>query len=120
MLFRSSFPLCYDSSASGHLDAGEDYDACAKRELYEELDLTAGPLIRLFKIDACAETGQEFVWVYRLDGDLVPVPNPAEIESGRYWSLAEVRAALADRPKEFARSFRHIFAHFERLPAHAK
>src|SRR5476649_1887397 len=29
----------WDSSASGHLDSGEDYDACAVRELREELGL---------------------------------------------------------------------------------
>src|SRR5476649_2591020 len=29
----------WDSSASGHLDSGEDYDACAVRELREEIGL---------------------------------------------------------------------------------
>ena len=36
---KDSFPGCYDSSASGHLNSGEDYDPCAKRELQEELGL---------------------------------------------------------------------------------
>src|SRR5436190_11834879 len=59
-------PGAWDSSASGHLECGEDYDVCAVREVREELgvDLGATPQ-RLFKIDACLETGQEFVWVYR-------------------------------------------------------
>src|SRR5277367_4925116 len=29
----------WDSSSSGHLDSGEDYDACAVREVREELGL---------------------------------------------------------------------------------
>src|ERR1035441_195318 len=63
---KDTFPGAWDSSASGHLDSGEDFDACAVRELGEELGLrTAAPPRRLFKIAACVETGQEFVRVYR-------------------------------------------------------
>lgn len=36
---KDTFPGAWDSSASGHLDTGEDYDACAVRELWEELGL---------------------------------------------------------------------------------
>ena len=36
-LTKDTFPGAWDSSASGHLDSGEDYDACAVRELREEL-----------------------------------------------------------------------------------
>src|SRR5215471_7635196 len=48
-------PGVWDSSASGHLDSGEDYDACAVRELREEigLSLSAAPQ-RLFKLAACS------------------------------------------------------------------
>src|SRR5450432_1361726 len=48
----------WDSSASGHLDSGEDYGACAMRELREEIGLcVSAPLPKLFKIDARQETG---------------------------------------------------------------
>src|SRR3989454_5639457 len=54
---KDCFPGKWDSSASGHLDCGEDYDACAVRELQEEIGLElATPPRRLFKIDACADT----------------------------------------------------------------
>ena len=41
----------WDSSSSGHLDTGEDYDACAVREMREEigLHLTQAPQ-RLFSL----------------------------------------------------------------------
>src|ERR1044072_5732360 len=43
-------PGVWDSSASGHVDSGEDYDTCAVRELREEIGLKgAQPLERLIK-----------------------------------------------------------------------
>src|SRR6266571_6880500 len=48
-------PGVWDSSASGHVDTGEDYDACAVRELGEELGLhVSAPPRRLHKLAASA------------------------------------------------------------------
>src|SRR6202012_5546052 len=59
---KDTHPGVWDSSASGHVDAGEDYDTCAMRELREEIGLTVtAPPRRLHKISSCAETGREFV-----------------------------------------------------------
>ena len=53
----------WDSSSSGHVDSGEDYDRCAVREVWEEIGLKlAHPPERILRIEACAETGNEFVW----------------------------------------------------------
>src|SRR5436190_4916815 len=55
-------PGVWDSSASGHLDCGEDYDTCAVREVREEIGLhLSGAPRRLFKLGASAETDQEHV-----------------------------------------------------------
>src|SRR5580692_8306785 len=52
---KDTFPGAWDSSASGHLDTGEDYDACAVRELREEIGLVIErPPERLFKLEARA------------------------------------------------------------------
>src|SRR5262245_27842217 len=65
-LNKDTFPGAWDSSASGHLCSGEEYDVCAVRELREEIGLVATePPKRWFKIGACPETGNEHVWVYR-------------------------------------------------------
>src|SRR5215469_16808804 len=46
-------PGLWDSSSSGHLDTGESYDACAVREVREEIGLQlAAPPQRLFKLAA--------------------------------------------------------------------
>src|SRR3954451_14546172 len=69
-LKKDTFPGAWDSSTSGHLDQGEDYDACALRELWEEIGLKVPhPPARWFKIDACRKTGQEFVWVYHCESE---------------------------------------------------
>src|SRR4026208_1193268 len=62
---KDTFPGAWDSSASGHLDAGEGSARCAGLEMREELGIVAErPPERLFKTDACSETGEEHVWVY--------------------------------------------------------
>ena len=96
-------PGLWDSSASGHVDAGEDYDACAVRELGEEigLQLRATPK-RLFKLVACAETDQEHVWVYRCEAEGPFRLQPEEIERGGWFAAAEVTRWMAERPEDFA------------------
>jgi isopentenyldiphosphate isomerase len=96
-------PGLWDSSASGHVDSGEHYDATAVRELREELGLrVALPPKRLFKIAACEETDQEFVWVYRCHSDGPFDLNPDEIEHGGWFEPETVARWLAERPQEFA------------------
>jgi isopentenyl-diphosphate delta-isomerase type 1 len=104
-------PGTWDSSCSGHVDSGESYDAAAVRELGEELGLRIVSVPeRFFRVEACGETGWEFVWVYRL---VHPGPftlHPEEIESGAWFAPGEVIQLIATHPDNFASSFRHIWA----------
>ncbi len=112
---KDTWPGAWDSSASGHLDSGEDYDACALRELREELGWTpARPLERMFRVEARKETGGEFVWVYRCAGAGPFVLHPDEIESGAWFTPAEVDVAIAADPEAHALSFRHLWARARR------
>src|SRR5436190_21869073 len=96
-------PGLWDSSASGHLDCGEDYDACAVRELREEIGLELNaPLERLFKLPASPETDQEHVWVYRCEAEGPFELNAEEIERGGWFAPEEVTRGIAERPEEFA------------------
>ncbi|MBI3881121.1 MAG: NUDIX domain-containing protein [Verrucomicrobia bacterium] len=107
---KDTFPGAWDSSCSGHVDAGEDYDATTVRELREEIGLVvAAAPARLFRIAACDDTGQEFVWVYRLAHEGPMQPNPAEVERGEWFTPAHVTRWIAERPTEFARAFRLIW-----------
>jgi isopentenyl-diphosphate delta-isomerase type 1 len=111
---KDTFPGCYDSSASGHLGSGEEYNAYAVRELQEELRLEVSPqlLRKHFKIAACPETGREFAWVYSIQGDFTPTVNPAEIDAGRFFPVSSVRALIAQHRECCAPSFRCVFHEF--------
>ena len=95
----------WDSSASGHLDSGEDYDACAVREVREELRLEIKlPLQKLFKVDARKETGWEFCWIYRCNRGAF-VLHPDEIESGDWFAPDAVTKWVEEKPQDFASAF---------------
>lgn len=103
-------PGLWDSSASGHLNAGEDYDACAVRELGEELGLHLNiPPRRLFKLAACAKTDQEHVWVYRCESEGPFRLHPAEIERGDWFAPEQVTRWMEERPQELASVLRVIW-----------
>jgi isopentenyl-diphosphate delta-isomerase type 1 len=103
---KDTFPGSWDSSCSGHLASGEGYAAAAARELIEELGLViSSPPRRLFKIPACEATGQEFVWVYRLESEGPFVLHPGEIERGEWFTPARIAQWLKERPGDFAGSF---------------
>ena len=103
-------PGLWDSSASGHVDSGEDYDACAVRELREEIGLVLSrPPRRLFKVAASRETDQEFVWVYTCKAEGPFILNPDEIDDGRWFKPEEVTRCVKEQPGEFARAFRFIW-----------
>ena len=96
-------PGVWDSSVSGHVDSGEDYDTCAVRELREEIGLSVAQTPeRLFKIDACEETDQEFVWVYQCQHEGPFTLHPDEIDQGDWFTPAEVARWMQERPGDFA------------------
>lgn len=110
---KDTAPGRWDSSASGHVDLGEDYDACAVRELQEELGLVlARPPARLFKLAACTATGQEHVWVYRGEAEGPFSLHPEEIEQGRWISPRQLSGELTRRPQDFSRAFVSVWEHW--------
>lgn len=103
---KDCHPGVWDSSSSGHLDSGEDYDACAMREVREEIGLElSAPPERLFKIAARDETGMEFVWVYRCQAEGPFSLHPEEISDGSWFAPRAVSQWLAEAPHEFAPAF---------------
>jgi isopentenyl-diphosphate Delta-isomerase len=115
---KDTAPGAWDSSAAGHVDCGEDYDAAAVRELKEELGLDIGECpAKVLKIEPCAETGQEHVWVYRCESEGPFTLHPEEIESGRWISPAELTRWRAERPGDFAESFLLIWDRVIKKPS---
>jgi len=111
-------PGVWDSSCSGHVDSGENYDETAIRELQEELGLKMNVLPhKLFKIDACAETDAEFVWIYQCENEGPFQLHPDEIETGGWFAPENVTSWIAEKPEEFATAFVLIWKLFNRQGA---
>lgn len=107
-LKKDKNPGVWDSSVSGHLDAGEDYLTAALRELQEEIGVEKQPsdLKEMARLKPCEETGWEHVRLYvtRHEGSLrFPA---AEIESMMPFPLNEIRAWMAAKPEDFSSTFR--------------
>jgi 16S rRNA (adenine1518-N6/adenine1519-N6)-dimethyltransferase len=102
--WKDRHPLLWDSSAAGHVDAGEDYDAAANRELREELGIAAD-LTRVAKLPASEKTGQEFIWLYQTRHDGPFELARSEIEYGEFFPIDVVADWIKARPGDFAPGF---------------
>ncbi|MDB6146583.1 MAG: Ribosomal small subunit methyltransferase, partial [Spartobacteria bacterium] len=98
---KDRHPLLWDSSAAGHVEAGEDYNETANRELREELGIET-QLEKLTKLPASDRTGQEFIEVYRGLHEGPFRLNRAEIETGRFFPPGIVGGWMKARPGDFA------------------
>lgn len=106
---KDRYPLRWDSSAGGHVCAGESYDEAAQRELREELGVWV-PLEKICKLPASSRTDHEFIWLYRgrLEGELHP--NPDEIEAGAFFAPDVVDGWITARPGDFSPAFLECWA----------
>ena len=102
--WKDRHPLKWDSSAAGHVSAGETYDETARRELKEELDVDV-PLERIFQLTASSRTDHEFIWGYR--GIVLENvrPNKCEIERGVFLPPVVIDSWTSARPDDFAPGF---------------
>jgi isopentenyldiphosphate isomerase len=109
-------PGLWDSSASGHVDSGEDYDTCVVRELREEIGLQVSKVPeRLFKLTASPQTDQEHVWVYRCEAEGPFQLHPDEIERGDWFEPEEVTRWMKERPQDFASALLTIWKKVRRV-----
>jgi isopentenyl-diphosphate delta-isomerase type 1 len=112
-LSKDTFPGCWDSSCSGHVDAGEDYVTAARRELGEELgwDDIRLPLRSLLKLNASPETGYEFIQIYVLGPLSGPFDlNPEEITEGRWVVPDELDILINEYPDHVAGALRLLWS----------
>jgi 16S rRNA (adenine1518-N6/adenine1519-N6)-dimethyltransferase len=101
---KDRFPDRWDSSAAGHVDAGESYDDCAYRELKEELGI-ATELIERGRVPASIRTDQEFISIYSGVHDGPVSWNHHEIETGGFFKLEMIDRWIESRPQDFADGF---------------
>ncbi|MBI5137698.1 MAG: NUDIX domain-containing protein [Nitrospirae bacterium] len=109
---KDTFPGAHDSSAAGHVDAGEGYHEAAARELREELGLAPGQISHMMQVGelgASAENGWEHVRFYLARTGHTPVPDPAEVAHGAFYPLDRVEDLIASPACHFAPTFRILY-----------
>ena len=111
-MIKDESPGLWDSSAAGHVESGEDYISCAKRELNEELSLSDVQLDEVLSIPAQSTTFWEHVRVYKCVTDLNICINKNEISEGKYMKLSEVSALMQLNPKIHTSTFSLIYSNY--------
>lgn len=106
----------WDTSAAGHVDAGESYDACAHRETIEELGVCVDETLTfLFKLPALPETGMEFVQVYRSQHNGPFTLEADEIDDGQWFDLKDIAQRVASNSPCITDTFKTLWVKFEAL-----
>jgi 16S rRNA (adenine1518-N6/adenine1519-N6)-dimethyltransferase len=112
---KDKSPGVWDSSVSGHLNAGEDYLHAAVRELGEEIGISMEDpdlLEHVLAVKPSEQTGWEHVHLF-LTRHSGTVNFPAsEIESMLPFPIAEIEAWIAATPDDFSPAFRLVFEGF--------
>ena len=87
-------PGKWDTSVGGHVDAGEDHEQGARREMREELGL-AGELRFLYRYLWCTACETELVETFLHVATAEPKIRPEEIDEGRWFTIEETAALVA-------------------------
>lgn len=107
-IWKDRNPARWDSSAAGHVDAGEDYLTAARRELQEELGIEAPPLTPIGRLPCSESTGWEFIEIFagRHEGPFHPAA--LEVETGAFFPLEKIRDWAAAIPGDFSPVFLQV------------
>lgn len=111
-LRKDNNPGVWDSSVSGHLDAGEDYLAAAIRELGEEIgiqDATPEDLEHVLTLPPTAENGWEHVRLFITRHNGAISWPAAEVDSVMPFPVEEIKAWTQAKPDDFSPVFLMMF-----------
>ncbi len=95
-----TWPDCWDNSAAGHVDAGEDYFTAAKRELREEIGIQTEKLEELGSYYSEDDRGdgiivKRFNKVYRLFSEVDNFNiDKSEVSEVHWFTLEEIKSLL--------------------------
>lgn len=114
--WKDRHPSFWDSSAAGHVDAGESYELTAQRELEEELGFSGVTLLRIGHLLPSEANGQEHVELYLADYSGKFRFPAAEIEAVQWFSPDIIDLWSRRRPQDFAGSFLECWSVFRSCP----
>ena len=84
-------PGKWDTAVGGHVDYGEQIEEALLRETREELGVTNFTPKFLMKYIFRSSVESELVYVYQCTYDGTFSPDPSEVETGRFWTLSEIK-----------------------------
>ncbi|MCK9293927.1 MAG: NUDIX hydrolase YfcD [Desulfobulbaceae bacterium] len=95
---KDVYPGYYDIAAGGVVQAGEDYDLSARRELAEEVGISGVPLTLLF--DFYWQDDHNKVWgrAYSCIADGPVTLQEEEVQWGRFMHMQDVQLLRAEKP----------------------
>lgn len=110
-LWKDIQPGKWDTAVGGHIDYGETVEEALLREAREELGINAAEAILLTRYVFECERERELINAYTLTTAQPPHPT-AELDGGRFWPLAEIRANLGRNifTPNFEQEFRRLFS----------
>ena len=107
---KAHYPGCWDSSVSGHVVAGEDFDDTVRKEAGEEIGFTSREPVPVFLLEPTGEIGFEWIQCYveRVTSARFRVDRE-EVDEVRWWTEEEILDGLTSCPGEFSSAFRIFF-----------
>ena len=104
----------WDTSAAGHVDAGEDYLPSAIREADEELGIDIESTLQsLFKLSPTKQLGMEFIQVYQCMHNGQFTLNIEEIDEGAWFLVADISKRVADDDPLLTETFKVIWRQYQ-------
>jgi isopentenyldiphosphate isomerase len=115
---KDIYPNCWDNSAAGHVDAGEEgYDTAAYRELHEELGLNGLKLVEIGEYtdqhDWHGLHMNRFVKVYTaLITGTPSSPEHDKIDDVRWFTIADAKKLVAGDPDHVTDGLSQVIERF--------
>lgn len=112
-----NFPNCWDHSAAGHVDVGEDYDTAAKRELQEEIGIS-GKKLELIDTYYTEEIEKDFKLnrfnaLYKVIISETPTEiDPHEVAEVRWFTLDEIKKLIKDNPENATKGLAYVIRRY--------
>lgn len=91
-------PGRWDTAVGGHIDLGENIDMALRREAREELGIIISNPKPLLTYPFRSQIEYELINSFYIiaDDNFAPKIDPKEIDEARFWSIAEVDAAIGN------------------------